>query len=237
VTTIQNGLCDAPPRRPSLDGWRPFASLRPLALCLPRRLGDVLPNRATSEMFRDVAPCSAMSHHVALFSLYTKTASFFHIAEAVPLCLLLNSGPMCVGCARTRISRAPTRELQSSPAPRDAFRCRNVRQCAVMCANFSREAFPFKNSSCHQKSLWTHFLAMILCDLFRVISSHLDLSRVISTDFIYARATGPMRQISLADSHAYLYGRFRTPCAVALPNADRSHRRREPIAFDLPAAP
>ena len=66
----------------------------------------------------------------------------------------------------------------------------DAQQCAVKCAFFSREAFNSKNSSPRQKSLWTHFLASILRGLSRVISTQLDLSRVISTDFIYTRARG-----------------------------------------------
>jgi hypothetical protein len=58
----------------------------PLASCLPRRLGDVLPNHAAPEMFRDVARCSAMSHHVALFSLYIKTAIPFRVVSYMTPC-------------------------------------------------------------------------------------------------------------------------------------------------------
>ena len=82
MTTSQTGLRDVPALRRSLGGGRALACRSPLALCLPRRLGGVLPNRAASEMFRHVARCSAMSHHVPLFSLYTKTASFFQVPEA-----------------------------------------------------------------------------------------------------------------------------------------------------------
>ena len=41
------------------------SSARPRHRCLPRRLGDVLPNRAASELLRDVARCSAMFREVA----------------------------------------------------------------------------------------------------------------------------------------------------------------------------
>jgi hypothetical protein len=82
--------------------------------------------------------------------------------------------------ARTRVSGAPRRELRRSPAPRDVPPSRDA-------AFFPREAFSLKNSSCHQKSLWTHFLALFLRGLSRVISGYLYQSRVISTDFIYTR--------------------------------------------------
>jgi hypothetical protein len=142
----KNGAAGSPPDHSAFHGTPSFlifnsaflisSSARTPHPCLPRRRGDVLPNRAASEMFCHVARCSAMSHHVALFSLYRKTAGFFRLPEAVPLrslCyLLFNSGPMCVSCAPTRILRAVSRD-------KCAFRGGDVRQCAVKCANFSRE--------------------------------------------------------------------------------------------------
>jgi hypothetical protein len=75
----------------------------PRHLCLPRRLGGVLPNRVASLTFRDVARCSAMSHHVALFSLYAETTDCFHVPEAAPLrflrCLMFNSESCAAGGA------------------------------------------------------------------------------------------------------------------------------------------
>ena len=102
---------------------------------------------------------------------------------------------MCTSFAQSRDSRAVSRD-------KCAFTGGDVRQCAVKCAHFSREAFSFKNSSCHQKSLWTHFLATILRGLSRVILRHLDQSRVISTDFIYTRARisgGVDEDVTLSD--------------------------------------
>jgi hypothetical protein len=144
-------------KRPAREGFRSCAKrssfrtfhvrarliqLHGCGLRLPRRLGGVLPNRATSETFRDVARCSAMSHHVALCSLHAKSAGLFNIPRTaarstcnLPLrslcCLLFNSGPMCAHCVRTRIWRAPSRD-------KCAFRSGDVRQCAVMSAIFSR---------------------------------------------------------------------------------------------------
>jgi len=51
-----------------------------------------------------------------------------------------HSSAMCADCAQSRVPRAPSRD-------KCAFTCGNVRQCAVMCANFSREAFSSKNAS------------------------------------------------------------------------------------------
>ena len=159
MTNCQNRPGDAPPLCRSLGRVGAFASRSSLALCLPRRLGDVLPNRAAPEMFRDVAPCSAMSHHVAHFSLYEESTRFFHLPEAaarsnrkpprrldasralfprIPSFLISNSAflisPMCASRALTRISRAVSRD-------KCAFTCANVRQCVPPwrgAANFSR---------------------------------------------------------------------------------------------------
>jgi len=97
------------------------------------------------------------------------------------LCCQSNFWSVCIELAPMRVLRAASRD-------KCAFRGGNVLQCAVMCALFSRKASNSKNLSCHQKSLWTHFLALFLRGLYRVISTHLGLYRVISTDFIYTRA-------------------------------------------------
>ena len=99
----------------------------------------------------------------------------------LPLCclcfLLFNFGSMCASCAQTRILRAPSRVLRSSPAPRDAFTGGSVRQCVPPwrdAANFSREAFGLGNSPFHQKTSVDAFLSSFLCDLIRVISTDFD---------------------------------------------------------------
>jgi hypothetical protein len=96
---------------------------------------------------------------------------------------LRHASLMCASCAQTRISRAPSRD-------KCAFTGGKVRQCAVKCAHFSREAFSFKNSSCHQKSSLDAFLSLILCDFIRVISTDFDLIRLISSKITYTRARG-----------------------------------------------
>jgi len=122
--------------------------------------------------------------------------------EAAPLrslCwLLFNSGPTCVSCAPTRISRALSRELRSSPASRDAFTGADVRQCVPPwrdAALFSREAFDSKNSSFLSKSSLDAFLSSFLCDLIRVISTDFDLIRPISTKITSPRAKVFIRAI------------------------------------------
>ena len=154
MTTSQTGLRDVPALPRSLGRGRALACRSPLALCLPRRLGGVLPNRAASEMFRHVARCSGMSHHVALFSLYTKTAGSRGAALLRSLCFLLfNSCPMCADGARTRIPRAPSRD-------KCAFTCGKVRQCVPPWRDApisrARPSVPKIRRSL-QKLLWTHF--------------------------------------------------------------------------------
>ena len=113
--------------------------------------------------------------------------------------LMFNSELMCGPRAGTRVSRAPSRD-------KCAFTCANVRQCAVMCANFSREAVDSKNSSFPSKTSLDTFLAFVLNDLNRAISTHLYLSLVISTDFyIRARETKPMLELFDCLATDYIY--------------------------------
>jgi hypothetical protein len=125
---------------------------------------------------RDLAPRS-------LSVLEPAHSSFSHL----PLCflrsLLFNFRSMCAECARTCIPRAPRRD-------KCAFRGGSVRRCAVMCANFSREACGSQNPSLHPKSSLDAFLSSFLCDLIRVISTDFDPIRVISSKITYTRARG-----------------------------------------------
>ena len=64
--------------------------------------------------------------------------------------------------------------------------------------------------SVHQKTFLDLFLTRIFINLSPPISSHLDLSRVISTDFVYARARGLFRAGSLS-SLGFTHSSLRRP--------------------------
>src|ERR1700722_5803145 len=117
------------------------------------------------------------AEYVTLKSAAAGSQADFSVFPGISSFLIFNSSflifPMCADCAGTRISRALRRD-------KCAFRGGEVRQRAVKCDNFSREAFNSKNSSFPSKTSQNLFLAMFLR----------GLSRVISTNFKYTRARG-----------------------------------------------